>query len=169
MVLGRAGLRLVSVNILLVVKLILFFCPHLMSTTLRLPLSQEAQKFALYLLVPITATLAFNEPSVQKWAADYFQFMKYPSNPKTNLKDEFESIKRQREEEIEYEKKMEEKRARGREEYVNQLKQLNLARGGGDVVTNNSAESTQGRGWFGWLRGWRRGNDGGDGKAASDR
>jgi hypothetical protein len=37
MVLGKAGLRL------------------------------EAQKFIVYLLIPITASVAYNEPSVQKW------------------------------------------------------------------------------------------------------
>ena len=125
MVLGRAGLRL------------------------------EAQKFALYLVVPISASLAFNEPSVQVWAADYFKFMKYPSNPKTNLKDEFEAVRKQREEELEWERRMAEKRGRGREEYMNQLKQLNLARGG-DCV--DPPELTQRRGWFGWLKGCRRGS-----------
>mmetsp|Transcript_4951 Transcript_4951/g.9204 ORF Transcript_4951/g.9204 Transcript_4951/m.9204 type:complete len:129 (+) Transcript_4951:96-482(+) len=126
MVLGRAGLRL------------------------------EAQKFALYLLVPITASLAFNEPSVQKAAADYFQFMKYPSNPKTNLKDEFEELKKQREEEIEWERKMAEKREKGREEHLKQmkiLKQLNTARVWG-VEDDDKLE--QKRGWFGWLRGSKR-------------
>mmetsp|Transcript_8384 Transcript_8384/g.18785 ORF Transcript_8384/g.18785 Transcript_8384/m.18785 type:complete len:139 (-) Transcript_8384:1173-1589(-) len=127
MVLGRAGMRL------------------------------EGQKFALYLLVPITASLAFNEPTVQKWAADYFQFMKYPSNPKTNLKDEYESLRKQRDEEIEWEKKMAEKRGKGREEYLSQLKQLSTNRGGGDSDGVNNAESSQRKGWFGWLKGWRRG------------
>ncbi|KAL9179917.1 hypothetical protein ACHAXT_007887 [Thalassiosira profunda] len=132
MVLGRAGLRL------------------------------EAQKFAVYLLIPITASLAFNEPTVQKWAADYFQFMKYPSNPKTNLKDEFESLKKEREEEIAWERKMAEKREKGREEYRNQLKQLSAARGGGQAA-GDDAEPSQRRGWFGWMRGWRWGNiDAGD-------
>jgi hypothetical protein len=27
----------------------------------------EAQKFIIYLMIPITASVAFNEPSVQKW------------------------------------------------------------------------------------------------------
>lgn len=142
MVLGRAGLRL------------------------------EAQKFALYLLVPITASLAFNEPTVQRWAADYFQFMKYPSNPKTNLKDEFEALKKQREEEIEWEKKMAEKREKGREEYLNQLKQLSsVARvgGGDDATESTTTESNQNkRGWFGWLR-WKRGGGDVDDKTSSVR
>jgi len=121
----------------------------------------EAQKFAVYLLIPITASLAFNEPSVQKWSADYFQFMKYPSNPKTNLMEEYESLKKQRDEEIEWEKRMEEKRAKGREEYLRQLKQLSVAKpdsSGGDSNVVDDSELRQGRGLFGWLRRRGRGN-----------
>ena len=98
--------------------------------------------------------------------------MKYPSNPKTNLKDEYESLKKQRDEEMEWEKRMAEKREKGREDYRNQLKLLSVARGGGggdggsDSVDNT--KSNQGRkGWFGWLRGWRRGNDINDEKSSS--
>ena len=123
MVLGRAGLRL------------------------------EAQKFAVYLLILVAASLAFNEPTVQKWAADYFQFMKYPSNPKTNLKDEYETIKKERDEE----KRMIEKRAAGREEYLKQLKALKTM----NKIDDDSADEIsrenerRERRWFGWLR-WRR-------------
>lgn len=95
-------------------------------------------------------------------AADYFQFMKYPSNPKTNLKDEYEALKKQRDEEMEWERRMADKREKGREEYLNQLKQLSGARGGdggsnncGDV--NNIESSNQKRRWFGWFRGWKQG------------
>ena len=129
MVLGRAGLRL------------------------------EAQKFVLYLMVRITASLAFNEPTVQKTAADYFQFMKYPSNPKTNLKDEFESLRKEREAEIEWEKRMAEKRAdgKGREEYLNQLKQLSSRSSSAHA---DETEPTIQRGWFGWRKWWKRGSGG---------
>lgn len=129
----------------------------------------EGQKFALYLIVPIAATLVFNEPSVQKWAADYFQFMKYPSNPKTHLMDEFESLKKERVEEIEWEKKMASKREKGRDEYLSQLKQLSAANSRvGDSVSVNSTEASQKKSWFGWLK---RGSRGGvnDEKASSTR
>ena len=88
--------------------------------------------------------------------------MKYPSNPKTNLKDEYEALKKQRDEEMEWERRMADKREKGREEYLNQLKQLSGARGGdggsnncGDV--NNIESSNQRRRWFGWFRGWKQG------------
>jgi hypothetical protein len=128
MVLGRAGMRL------------------------------EAQKFAVYLSIPIVASLAFNEPSVQRWAADYFQFMKYPSNPKTNLKQEFEQLQREREEEIEEERRMQEKRSKGREAYLAQMKLLNASPGDNEGNNTDSTYNTR-RGWLGWLRGWRRGGE----------
>jgi len=95
--------------------------------------------------------------------------MKYPANPKTNLKDEYEAIKKQREEEIEWEKRMADKREEGRKEYLKQLKQL----GSNSVIaagTSTVLESQKERkGWFGWLGTWRgRGTGGGDGNSSSD-
>ena len=52
--------------------------------------------------------------------------MKYPSNPKTNLKDEYEALKKQRDEEMEWERRMADKREKGREEYLNQLRQAQI-------------------------------------------
>ena len=57
----------------------------------------EAYKFGLYLFVPIVASVTFNDPDVQKVCADYFQFLKYPANPNTNLKGEFEELLKKRE------------------------------------------------------------------------
>lgn len=122
MVLGRAGLRL------------------------------EAQKFALYLIIPITASIVYNEPTVQRWAADYFQFMKYPSNPKTNLKEEFDQLQKEREQE----KIQEEKNKESRKVYMEQLKQLNAVRSALD--TPSPELNVEKRGWFSWLRG-RRGQE----------
>ncbi|KAL7467394.1 hypothetical protein ACHAXS_007629 [Conticribra weissflogii] len=126
MVLGRAGLRL------------------------------EAQKFVVYVGIPIVASIAYNEPSVQKWSADYFQFMKYPSNPKTNLKEEFEQLQKEREEQMEQEKR----NRKGREEYLSQLKKLNLERGSGtrDTALVDGATIDQKRGWLRWWR-WGRFGD----------
>lgn len=106
------------------------------------------------------ASLAFNEPTVQQWAADYFQFMKYPSNPKTNLMKEFEQLQRERKEEIEEERRMQEKRIKGREEYLAQMKLLNSSRGGNATGSSNPDSTSNTRsGWFGWMRGWRRGGE----------
>jgi hypothetical protein len=87
--------------------------------------------------------------------------MKYPANPKTNLKDEYEALKKQRDEEIEWEKQMANKREEGRKEYLNQLKQL-----GKNSATATTAESEEKRGWFSWLGKWR-GRGGGDDEKSS--
>ena len=92
--------------------------------------------------------------------------MKYPSNPKTNLKDEYEAFKKQRDEEMEWEKRMAEKRESGREEYKKQLKLIQASgatRGGGvggvggvgDDANNTTAQSSRRKGWFDWFRGER--------------
>jgi hypothetical protein len=90
--------------------------------------------------------------------------MKYPSNPKTNLKDEYESLRKQRDEEIEWERRMAERREAGREEYKKQLKLIQLSAttrggvgGGGEVDADASTESSRRGGWIDWLRGWTRG------------
>lgn len=127
----------------------------------------EAQKFIVYLMIPITASMAFNEPTIRTWAADYFQLMKYPSNPKTNLKDEYEGLKKLRDEEVEWENRMAAKREAGREEYQKQLKlihKLNAPRGGtgggaDEIDSDTTVESRHRRSWFNWARGWRRGAD----------
>ena len=98
--------------------------------------------------------------------------MKYPSNPKTNLKEEYETLRKQRQEEIEWEQKMAEKREKGREEYLKQLKQLSVAngRGGGvsDVADSNGEAGEKRRGWFGWLR-WNGGDNSVEDKRSSER
>ena len=118
----------------------------------RAGMKLEAQKFALYLLIPMTASIVYNEPSVQQWSADYFQF---------------EEWRKQREEDA----KEEERRKKGREEYLMQLKKLNVARGGGGGSENGTvddATTTQRRGWFGWPDRWRRGKDSSSSSAGGD-
>ncbi len=87
--------------------------------------------------------------------------MKYPANPKTNLKDEYEALKRQRDEEIEWENRMVDKREEGRKEYLNQLKQL----GKNSATTVTESECLRERSWFSWLGKWRGRGGGGDEKS----
>lgn len=113
----------------------------------RAGLKLEAQKFGIYLMIPIVASIAYNEPTVQRWTADYFQFMKYPSNPKTNLKEEFEQLQKEREQE----KIQEEKNKESRKVYMEQLKQLNAVRNALESPEEQTKEAK--RGWFSWFRG----------------
>jgi hypothetical protein len=107
----------------------------------------EGQKFLLYLLVPISASLTFNDPRVQRFCADYFQFMKYPANPNTNLKKEFEEL-------LEKKRKEDEQRKLYREQV---LKLQESAQRRREDTANANAEHSK-RGWFSWLK-FRR-NDG---------
>lgn len=85
---------------------------------------------------------------MQRWSADYFQFMKYPSNPKTNLKEEFEQLQKEREEE----KLQKEKNKESQKVYREQLKKLNAVRTSLELPPEQQPK-TENRGWFGWLRG----------------
>uniref|UniRef100_A0A7S2SAN4 Uncharacterized protein n=1 Tax=Eucampia antarctica TaxID=49252 RepID=A0A7S2SAN4_9STRA len=103
----------------------------------------EAWKFAVYLIVPIGASIAFNNPLVQKVCADYFQFLKYPANPNTNLKEEFEELLKKRELEREQ-----------RKQYTDQVRKLQESaqksrKGRESQELSSSSSSTSRKKWFG--------------------
>ena len=113
----------------------------------------EAWKFGVYLSLPIAASLVFNEPRVQRFCADYFQFLKYPANPNVNLREEFEELAKKRE--VENEK---------RKAYMQELKKMQEGAAEKRRLRELAIkeESDKGkRGWFGWLRLRRKNNDGG--------
>ncbi len=114
----------------------------------RAGMKLEAFKFSLYLIIPVTASLTFNEPKVQQWAADYFQFLKYPKNPNTNLKEEFEELVKKRE----LEKQQ-------RQAYSEQLKKLQESAQQSRIAAAVAQEEGGGEnGWFSWLKLRRRSN-----------
>ncbi|GFH61828.1 hypothetical protein CTEN210_18304 [Chaetoceros tenuissimus] len=103
----------------------------------------EAFKFSVYILIPIGASLTFNDPNVQRWAADYFQFLKYPANPNTNLKGEFEAL---------VEKNRKEKEAR--REYAAQMQKLQEGAQKRRIEEQLAESEGEKKGWwrFNWLR-----------------
>ena len=107
----------------------------------RAGMKLEAWKFGVYLIIPISASLAFNEPKIQRWAADYFQFMKYPANPNTNLREEFEELVKKREKEREQ-----------RKLYAEQVRKLQESAKESRLATAAVEEEAKRRGWFSWLR-----------------
>jgi hypothetical protein len=114
----------------------------------RAGMKLEAYKFGLYLIIPITASFAFNEPTVQRWAADYFQFLKYPANPNTNLKEEFEELLKKRELEKEQMKA-----------YAEQVQKLQESAQQSRIAAAAAKEAEGKRaGWFSWMR-LRRGKE----------
>jgi hypothetical protein len=109
----------------------------------------EAWKFGVYLIIPISASLTFNDPQIQEWAADYFQFLKYPANPNTNLKGEFEEL---------LQKKQVEKEQRRL--YAEQVQKLHDSAQASrlELAARDAADEERRKlGWFSWLR-FRRGN-----------
>jgi len=109
----------------------------------------EAFKFGVYLIIPISASLTFNDPRVQQWAADYFQFLKYPANPNTNLKGEFEELLKKRQEEKEQ-----------RRLYSEQVQKLHDSAKASrlELAARDAAEEERRNlKWFSWLR-FRRGS-----------
>eukprot|EP00566_Odontella_aurita_P024653 CAMPEP_0113558370 /NCGR_PEP_ID=MMETSP0015_2-20120614/18311_1 /TAXON_ID=2838 /ORGANISM="Odontella" /LENGTH=105 /DNA_ID=CAMNT_0000459903 /DNA_START=76 /DNA_END=389 /DNA_ORIENTATION=+ /assembly_acc=CAM_ASM_000160 len=90
----------------------------------RKGLQIEAWKFGVYLAVPIVASVVYNDPDVQRVSADYFQFMKYPASPNTNLREEFDQLKEKREKEKEQRKEYAEQMRRLRESVASRRKAL---------------------------------------------
>ena len=102
----------------------------------------------MYITTPIVASVVFNDPDVQAKCAVYFQFMKYPASPNTNLREEFEELSRKRELEREQRKeyaeqvrKLQDSAKRSREE-----REAALSREEGGTNTPH-----QGRWSLGWL------------------
>ena len=52
----------------------------------------EAYKFAVYISIPIIASVYYSEPETQRYWADYWQFIKYPENPNTNMKEKIQAM-----------------------------------------------------------------------------
>jgi len=99
----------------------------------------EAWKFAVYLIIPIGASMAFNEPKVQEVCADYFQFLKYPASPNVNLREEFEELQEKRRLEKEQ-----------RQAYADQVQKLQ------ESAQQGRREDEVESGRKGWSRWWKK-------------
>jgi hypothetical protein len=100
----------------------------------------EGGKFAIYLIIPLAASMHYNNPENQKKAADYWQYVKYPANPATGWKEHIEKAASQQKQ---------------REAYQHQLQQLNSS---AVVAVQESNVTTQVSNRMEWLRwiGWGR-------------
>jgi len=103
----------------------------------------EALKFGVYLSIPIIASFTFNEPKVQRFCADYFQFLAYPANPNVNLKEQFEELQRKRQ----IEKEQMERYADEVRKMRESAKETRRLREEALLVAEN-----ENRGWLKWLR-----------------
>jgi hypothetical protein len=97
----------------------------------------EAWKFGVYLFIPIAASVYFNDPKRQQYWADYFQFLKYPSSPNTNLKSQFEDLVEQQE-----------KQKQQRNEYAEQMRRLQESAQKSRKQRETAAAQENKRGWL---------------------
>lgn len=105
----------------------------------RQGLRLEAWKFGVYLIVPIVASVVFNNPERQRYWADYFQFLKYPANPNTNLKEQFEDYQQQ------FQKEKEQRQA-----YLEQMRALQESAKKSRQREEEAAAAKAKSTWFGW-------------------
>ena len=97
----------------------------------------EAWKFSIYLFIPIAASVYFNDPKRQQYWADYFQFLKYPSSPNTNLKHQFEDLVKQQEQQRQQ-----------RKEYAQQMRKLQESAQRNRMQRDNEQQEQTKRGWL---------------------
>jgi hypothetical protein len=57
----------------------------------------EAWKMGVYLSIPIIASVYYSNPDNQAYWADYWQFIKYPENPNTNVREKIQELATQKE------------------------------------------------------------------------
>ncbi|CAJ1949737.1 unnamed protein product [Cylindrotheca closterium] len=57
----------------------------------------EAWKFSVYLAIPIVASVYYSDPETQRYWADYWQYIKYPENPNTNVKEKIQELAKEKE------------------------------------------------------------------------
>lgn len=51
----------------------------------------------MYITIPIAASIYYSNPETQRYWADYWQFIKYPENPNTNVKEKIQQLAKEKE------------------------------------------------------------------------
>jgi Pet100 len=67
----------------------------LLNTGGRGSFSMEAWKFAVYLAVPIAASVYFSNPGRMRQTAEYWKFVEYPANPNVGIKEDIIAAQKQ--------------------------------------------------------------------------
>ena len=102
----------------------------------------EAWKFGVYISLPVIASVYYSNPDNQRYWADYWQFIKYPENPNTNVKQQIKELAEQKE------KQKEQRRL-----YQEQLRQLQMASERSETGLNDDS-STDSKPWWRRAGGW---------------
>jgi ABC-type Fe3+ transport system substrate-binding protein len=70
----------------------------------------ELWKFGIYISIPIFASVYYSNPETQRYWADYWQFIKYPENPNTNVREKIKLLAEekgeQREQRLAYQRQL---------------------------------------------------------------
>eukprot|EP00525_Craspedostauros_australis_P001780 CAMPEP_0198115812 /NCGR_PEP_ID=MMETSP1442-20131203/7303_1 /TAXON_ID= /ORGANISM="Craspedostauros australis, Strain CCMP3328" /LENGTH=140 /DNA_ID=CAMNT_0043773389 /DNA_START=139 /DNA_END=561 /DNA_ORIENTATION=- len=108
----------------------------------------EAWKFGIYISIPIFASAYYSDPEAQKYWADYWQFIKYPENPNTNVKEKIRALAKEKAD-----------LAQQRQAYRDQLRELQVAAdrsksyGDGAIVVAGDVAANK-PSWWSRLGGW---------------
>jgi Pet100 len=116
----------------------------------------EAWKFSVYISLPIIASVYYADPERQKKMADYWQFISYPENPNTNVRQKIQELAKENEEQRER-----------RLAYQRQLQELQRAAERSQNVGNDNGSikhvspndpAKRSVSWWGRLQGWFNGS-----------
>jgi hypothetical protein len=105
----------------------------------------EACKFGIYLSIPVFASVYYSDPDIQRYWADYWQFIKYPENPNVNVKEKIQILVTEKEQQREQ-----------LELYKQQLRDLQIAAERGNNF--DADESRSGVSWWGRAGRWVTGS-----------
>ena len=110
----------------------------------------EVWKFGVYLMIPVGASIYYNDPARVKQNADYWQFIKYPPSDPDKVREEVhERIQREK-------KELEQRRI-----YLEQMKQLQESanRSSKHSQSQSQQDDTNSNGWWSWLGFGRKHNE----------
>ena len=96
----------------------------------------EAWKMGVYITIPIFASVYYSNPENQRYWADYWQFIKYPENPNTNVKEKIKELAEQKEQQKEQ-----------RKAYQEQLRQLQAAAARADNFQEDEPTTSEPSWW----------------------
>ncbi|GKY98780.1 hypothetical protein MPSEU_000834200 [Mayamaea pseudoterrestris] len=106
-------------------------------------LQLEAWKFGIYIGIPIIASWWFSDPVRQRQAVEYYQYVKYPANPNTNMKEQIERLQKQQEQHQAYREQL--------RELNKQANRTTATLQQSHEVKDDAAASEAKRGWLRWI------------------
>jgi hypothetical protein len=115
----------------------------------------EAWKFAVYISIPIIASVYYTDPDRQKEMADYWKFISYPENPNTNVRQKIQELAKEKEEQREqrlaYQRQLQElQRAAERAQNLEHDDSVDSAERDG----SSRQSAVRGSSWWGRMGGW---------------